>query len=419
MATWHEGFNPSVVTDRVEKTKTIDAAGKASFHGFAHTEHVSILASMLQFNREIPEIERRKIINLSTFAAAVSGKITPDSLLAEVSIREKQYLATSKSRFRLVSSISISNLTAPVILRLQRSQLCFGWRPNKTTAISRSKLVDDAKTTITGDVPMFYSTVSALVTARAKNEAAALALDEIDLIRGIWNLWKNRASGIRISSGTRTPVNAFILGPIHTLHTPAGKLVTDNWWYEPSYRGPISVWRDKNGTTRMLAFTQHVRGLLRRLPYREIITSALVRYTRALDSRDWNNSFLQLWSVIELLTGTTANESHKTTVKRAAFIYKDRDYATQSLLHLRSYRNTAVHSGEERENVEPLMFQAKNATEDLIEFHLSHAGQFPHLADAAAFLESPSALKDIDGQIRRLQDVRKFLSRKVHGVADA
>jgi len=411
VAAWHDGFNPSVITDGVDKTKTVGADGRASFHGFAHTEHLSILTSMLRLNREIPDLERRKIVNLSMFAAAASGKVTPDALIAEVSIREKQYLATPKRRFRLVSSISMSTTTRPLMLRLQRSQLCFGWKPNRSTAAIRSKLVDAAKRTIAGDLPTHYSAVSALVTARTKHEAVALALDGIDLIRGIWNLWKNRASWIRISSGARTPVNAFILGPIHTLHTPDGKPVADDWWYEPSYRGPISVWSDETRIIKMLEFARRVRGSLLRLPYRDTVVSALIRYARALDSREWNDSFLQLWSVIELLTGTTENESHKTTVKRAAFIYKNRDYATQALLHLRYCRNAAVHSGEGRENVEPLMYQAKNTVEALIEFHLWHAGQFARLADAAVFLESPSSVRDIDNQIRRLEGARKYLSR--------
>ena len=411
MATWQDGFNPKVITDRIEKTKNINEDGKASFHGFAHTEHVSILLTMLCLNQEIPDIERRKIINLATFAAAASGTLTPESLRAEVTAHEKRYLATPKIRFRLVSSISLSLGATPLVLRIKDSQLCFGWKPNKTTSANRTNILVDAKSSITGDLPSFYTPVSALVSARTNNEAAAKALDQIDLIRGIWNLWKNRNSSIRISSGARSPVNSFILGPIHTLHSPSGMLATNAWWYEPSYRGPISVWQDGSHAAKMLEFTLRVRKLLRHLSYRDVIESALIRYTRALDSRDWNYAFLQLWSVIEMLTGTTANESHKTTVKRAAFIYKNSDYATQTLLHLRDYRNSAVHAGEETEHIEPLMYQAKNSAEGLIEFHLFHAGKFARLADAADFLGSPHALADVDNQIRKFQAVRKYITR--------
>lgn len=411
MATWYPEFKPEVVLDRIENNKTIDANGKVSFHGFEHTEHTSILGSMIHFNREIPEIERRKIINLSTFAAAEKA-ITPESLLKEINKQEKSYLAKPKTRFRLVTSISMQHPKVPLTFRLQETELSFGWRQNKTISTVRNNVLVDAKDTIVGGMPIFYESVSALVSARTKNEAAVLALDQIDLIRGIWNFWKNRGTWIRKSAGPRSPVNTIILGPIHTLHTQLGALATESWWYETSYRGPVNVLRNGSHIDEMTLFTRLVRRHIQRIPYREKIESAIIRYSRALDSRDWNYAFLQLWSTIELLTGTTANESHKITVKRAAATYKkDSEYAEQSLIHLRTQRNNSVHTGEEIDNAEPLMYQAKNVVEHLIEFHLFHAGKFKKIADVAEFLDSADSLNKLNDRIRKLQLVRSFIAQ--------
>jgi hypothetical protein len=410
VATWHPEFKREVVIDRIEKNKKIDSNGQVSIHGFEFSEYTSILGSMIHFNREIPELERRKIINQSIFAAATKVLMHAE-LIAEITKREKSYLATPKTRFRLVTSISMQHPKVPLLFRFKETELSFGWRQSKTISTARNIVLDQERNAIDGGIPNFYESVSVLVSARTKNEAAELALDKLDLIRGIWNFWKNRATWIRRSSGSRTPVNSIILGPIHTLHTPSGTLATENWWYESSYRGSVNVYKDGTRVEKMVLFTKLVRSHLRRIPYRETVESAIIRYSRALDSRDWNYAFLQLWSIIELLTGTTANESHKTTMKRAASTYKaDDEYLAQSLIHLRMHRNNAVHTGEEVENVEPLMYQAKNIVEHLIEFHLSHSGKFKKLVDVSEFLDSADTLDKLDERIRKLQLVRSYVA---------
>lgn len=410
MATWNPGFEPSVLTERIERTKSVSSDGKASFSGFEHTEHASVLGSLLRLNGEIPESQARKILNLACFAAAGAGTVTPDSLRAQAEALEKTYLRTPKVRFRLITSISAEFATEPLTFRSGTTELCFGRRPTRRAERQHLEKVKDAKPSIYGELPSFYSPALALVSARNPDEAATQALDEIDLFRAIWNFWRNRSQGIRISSGKRAPVNTIILGPIHTLHTLNGELATDAWWYEPTYLGPVSLWRDAQRGTKMLAFTKTVRASLRKLPYRSAIESALVRYVRALDSRDWNSAFLELWSILEALTGTTLTDSHKVTVRRSAFLFKNPEYAIQVLNHLRNYRNTAVHGGQERQNVEPIMYQAKNFVEALLEFHLARAGQFESLVDVASFLDLPPGLAEIDRQLARLKAVRKYVA---------
>ena len=130
MATWHSEFKPEVITNRLEKNKTMDANCQVSFHGFEHSEYTSILGSMINFNREIPELERRKIINQSIFTAATKV-LTHEGLLTEISKLEKSYLATPKKRFRLVTSISMQHPKVPLLLRFREHEISFGWRQSK------------------------------------------------------------------------------------------------------------------------------------------------------------------------------------------------------------------------------------------------------------------------------------------------
>lgn len=409
LATWNSGFEPSVLTERIEKLKSVSSDGTVSFSWFAHTEHSSILASMLRLNGEIPENEARRLVNRAYFDAAAIGRVTPESLLAHADALERTYLSTPKSRFRLITSISANFASSPVAIRNGTAELRFGRRPSRSAERIHAEKIQDAEHSIYGSLPTSYAPVHALVSARNPDEAATQALDQIDLFRAIWNLWKNRSHSIRISSGKRSPVNTFILGPLHTLHKLNGQLATDEWWYEPTYLGPVSVWRDAPRLAKMLEFTKNVRLQLKKLPYRPLIETALIRYTRSLDSRDWNSCFLELWSILEALTGTTLNDSHKVTVRRSAFLFKNPDYSTLVLNHLRAYRNTAVHGGKQGQNVEPIMYQTKNFVEALLQFHLGRAGQFSTMAEVAAFFDLPPGLLEVDRQLARLKEVRKYL----------
>ena len=366
---------------------------------------------MLCLNAEIPEDEAHKIVKSACFAAAGAGKVTPVSLCAHAEALERKYLCSPKTQFRVVTSISADFMAGPVVLRAGSVQLGFGRRPGRTAERLHLERVKEAEHSVWGTLPDDYSPVLALVSARNPDEAVNRALDQIDLIRAIWNLWKNRGR-TRKSGGKRTPVNSIVLGPIHTLHTVTGELASNSWWYERTYLGPISVWREAQRHPKMLEFTKNVRVAISKISYRSSIEALLVRYVRALDSRDWNSSFLELWSILEELTGTRSLDTHKWTVRRSAFLSKNFGYATQVLNHLRNYRNAAVHNGSERDNVEPIMYQAKNFVEVLLQFHLAGAGQYKTLDDVAKFLDGPPELAEIDRQIARLKTVRKFIARK-------
>ena len=92
--------------------------------------------------------------------------------------------------------------------------------------------------------PNNYMAVRVHLSAKSHGEAAYKALDAVDLIRGIWNLYENRRHYTRWSIGKPLPVNKVILGPYHLLHYPNGKLASKSrWWYEQSYLEAIAPHR--------------------------------------------------------------------------------------------------------------------------------------------------------------------------------
>ena len=60
---------------------------------------------------------------------------------------------------------------------------------------------------------------------------------------------------------------------------------------------------------------------MRRNPYGEEIEEAVRRYCRVLDTRNWGAGFLELWSLLETLTGAGKDDTHGDTVAQTVFNY--------------------------------------------------------------------------------------------------
>ena len=175
---------------------------------------------------------------------------------------------------------------------------------------------------------------------------------------------------------------------MHTLHDQRGMLATETWWYEPDYREPIKVFTQDSKIEKMSVFLKNVRGYLKRSKYAEDLKLAIIRYGRALDQVDLEASFLKLWGVLELLTDTVGS-SYKITVRRASYIWKEREYHKEILSHLRDHRNSSVHAGKENHDVEMCTYQLKRYVELLLEFHLASSFGFQNIAHAAEFMDLP------------------------------
>jgi hypothetical protein len=209
--------------------------------------------------------------------------------------------------------------------------------------------------------------------------------------------------------GKRKPINKIILGPLHTLHTSTGHLATtDTWWYEPSYMGainPLSL--SQNELESIYRTLQTVRKWLAKHKYAEAIQNAIIRYSRALDERDFATAFIKLWGVLELLTDTIG-ASYDTAIKRTAFLFEEREYHLQILQHLRRHRNLSIHFDKDNSEIETCLYQLKYFVEHLIWFHLNNVFDFSTLQDAASFLSLPHDNSVLKNQIAKLRNAQKF-----------
>lgn len=408
---WVEGYSPDLICHKLEEAKTVDKDGKASFQGFEFTSNAIVLNSMVSFSCNIPELEKGRMINNATFGAAGKGKITPQNLLEEIGNLEKQYLREIPKKYVLVTSLSIRRFFK---LRRQSINGCtITFRPAITHNFLKEieKIKEHASYSIHGEFPQDYLVAKVVVQGKSLSEAADAVIDAIDLFRGIWNLFYNRRRVYRTSSSSRKPVNRIVLGPLHTLHFPNAKLATESWWYEPDYGGPLNAIDPSNEIEKLYRFQDHIRTLLKKSPFKAFLESAIVRYTRALDLEDWNNAFLNLWGLLETLTNTGENDTHRVTVRRTSFLYQDREYRKQILTHLRDYRNRAVHTGSGNKDIETLMYQLKSFVEAVLEFLLANKFRFKNLNQVAQFLDLPEDRTMLRNRIQLLKSALKYAGR--------
>jgi len=212
-------YDPGQLAKRMESIRTINKKGKASFRGFEYREHIPLLSSMLQFKEEIPDFERRRIIVKGCFNAGSKGSINPKRLISEIGKLEEIYLKLPLKKYYLVTTISISRNIKIKRHNIDKCAIIFKSNLPKIFISSRERLIKHAQNRFYSPLPNEYMFVRVALSAKCEAEAADKAIDTLDLLRGIWNLFFNRVSHFRETFGGKPlPVNKFILGPIHTIH---------------------------------------------------------------------------------------------------------------------------------------------------------------------------------------------------------
>jgi len=406
MATWLKHYNPDQIAKKIKEFSSINPNGKIVFQGFRHWEIAVVLESMISIDKRIPHQERRRIIHQTTFNVAKLNKIKKEDVIKEVTRLEGIYKARSKRKYKLFTSISIEPAVLLNSINIDSSRLSF---PKKNPHLNNRQVEIEIKRTkdqLLLPPPKNYRIVAIRIEAKSDSEAVDKALGEINLIRSIWNLYWNFQQHLRLSNRKKIQVNKIALGPIHTLFDETGSLAKEGVWFEPDYRGPAELLNlNSEQLKKMNTFLQKVRNYLKGSNYKDDIKTALIRYCCALDLKDLDTSFLRLWGVLEQLTHT---HDYKIAIRRASFLWPDLEYHKQFLLHLRDYRNRAVHTDPENHDIEIYVFQLKRYVEALIEFHLINKMGFESLADSIKLLDMPGDLDELEFEKKLYRFAKKI-----------
>ena len=438
-AQWNrDEFDPDTLVDRLEKLRKPDPAGGQgiAFEGnFIFDDGITILERAIDFKVIVPERDQRIIVRNALFAAAESRPLSAGSLLGEVNRRTRAFAEAAEKECLLATSLSVPYFEelGESEYKVSKCRITIDYQLPEPLRVGHKIAKERMRGFVFGEYPELgssslrsYAAVYASVRGRSEFESASRALEALDLLRGMWNLSLNRRTWRRTTNGRRRPINEVLLGPVHSLHSPDGSLASGVDWYEYDYVEPIRSKKFREHWERTKREENGIQACLARNAYRSKLEDALRKYTRALDTREWDSGFVLMWGLLEDLTGTRPGESHDATVKRAAFLYSEseRDLHVQVLNHLRGYRNASVHRGEGSEDIETYLYQLKRYVEDALKFHLENSYGFSSIEEAARFLDQPPELENLDRKISDLQrEVEKTqekirlaeLARQFHG----
>lgn len=371
MIKWKNDSNPNYVLEKINSCIHINEQGVFTLRGFESHEYKIVLLSMLTPIEAIPENRLWKLYYDSLKDAYTKGgKVTKTSFLAHFNKRAKDIANIPEEAYHLLTTISFDLRHFPRLM--SHDGVLINRNPKLSNAIYKKYLdaVSESKSYLHAVPPQNYQLIRIAISAKSINEAVDKALRTINFYRGIWNFHLTYHQ-FRLSSGKRQPINQILLGPIYFIYKKNSRTARDSsFWFDPDYFGPVKVvYLDPNKCEQLIKFQRWVLLRISKSGYKNMLFNILYRYVVSLDNLSYHDAFTKLWSVLEYITGTS-NSPYALTIKRCSSIYKDTQYPSIVLNHLRETRNKTIHGWHYSSNIEQLLCMLKIHVEDLILFHI-------------------------------------------------
>jgi len=429
-ARWREdGFDADFVAFELAKgIKAVSSGRGLVYSGTAFFgDPLTLLEAGVDFKVPIADRDRSQIITSELEAELRSTDYGERALIREINKATRDFSRLPEKKYIVATRLSFAHFEDISRREYSGSQLYVRRRLPRHLAEAH----EEAKRQIMSNTGHDYSkdvhseeyaAVWIHVSGRSPAEAVQRAGEALDLLRSIWNFALNRGSGRPFPPPNRGPLNEVLAGPTFSLHHPDGSLAGEPAWFDPQYAGPQHSYKLQEKWDEVRRDEDGIRDVLKRSPYRTTLEDSLRRYSRALDMVDLSTSFLNLWSLLETLTGITPRDAHEKVVKRAAFVYSSRERKTeeQVLQHLRRYCNSYVHSGEDSDQTGAYLHQLRGQAEQLLKFHLNHSRHFSSLEEAAQFLDLPHTTQDIqqliDIKVREAEETQKIVRLAKEGL---
>lgn len=377
-------FKPDVVLRRIQSVRTLSPDRKgSSFSGWELDQSLPVLHSMLVFPDAAKDLDRANLIWRAV--AYDPQELTKESFLKELNKQVSAALATREDVFHVLTSISITNNVRLGSMTVSGVKLkyCGSTYPRRFIKTRSERIL--RRDAPTSESPAQYTKVIATVKAKSPRLAISAALRAVDLQRALWCLFCN--SVMEIFGQSWMPINVVRLGAAHTVHTPSGAIASEGIWFEP-YHSSANAYTPKDSAKTK----KRIQGILARIKhcrYGPDIADALLLYVKALDEWNQNTAFIRLWAALERLASPEHGD-YDAVVRRCAFLWDDVAFATQTLEHLREYRNGYMHTGIEMPEAKSYCFQLQQHFRLLVFFHIGNSTRFQSLKDANDFLELPT-----------------------------
>jgi hypothetical protein len=393
-----DGFDAPFVISELAKGVSAPPGGGLRFSGDAFFgDPLILLETGVEFSEPISDVDRSGIIDRALVAALRSTNFNPKVLIAEMNKATHDFVLREPTKYVMATGLSFRHFENISRRESSGCSLYVRDRFPRYLARSRKEAKLRSRESVRGDYPENspferYAAAWIHVRGRSPTEAIDRAVEALELRRGIWNFALNRGTGVPFPAPIRGPINEVRAGPLYSLHSRDGSLAAEYDWFDPEYSEPRLSRKAPQRWDEVRKDEEGVYILLKRSPYRATLEDALRRYCRALDLADLSRAFLELWSLLEALTGLTPNEGYDKVIKRASFIFADEQRKTheQVLYHLRRHRNSYVHAGEGSNKVGTYLHQLRRYVEYLLRFHLVRSRHFSSQKRATRFLDLPT-----------------------------
>jgi len=420
MAKWYKQYNPVPLIKELEKSRSINNEGNVQFSGFGIMTALPKLEAMICLNQEITLEDKHGIVQQSIFNVGRRGELLSENILTEINRLEKDYLSFREQNYILATSLSIDNCYHKLSsLQIDNNRITFSASLPKSFAKSISSQQDIKFFAGGKEIPPKYLYVRIAVRAKSIYRATEKALNSLNVFRGLLNYAVNYGQqSFSFGETSRKPINKILLGPIHTLHKPNGKIDIDVFWFEEGYRAPVQPYYD-NSLRRygdktvkrfdeILKFAHGIRKNIKKSKISKKLLDALLLYNDALDNYDYEVSYIKLWAVLELLTATGQEDGYKVTVRRAAFIFSNPEVEKVHLELLRDFRNELVHRGHRNAKLEIFVYDLKLYVERLLHFLIFNYSKFSSFDDVGYLLDRTTNLEELSRKVKLVNFAKKL-----------
>ncbi|HZG43502.1 MAG TPA: hypothetical protein VEY93_11100 [Longimicrobium sp.] len=407
----HQKYDLGELARKLIEARTNAPGEPASFKGFEIRNVRSVLETCVDFNPAVPESDRNSLIWRAITTAAELPQLDVAGLQQCLRNAERNYLRRERKPFIIASSLTFGYFDE--LSRSVVDGVSITYSRSLPPRFSRAAVQEDIDRATAIEQPHRLCVVRTRVEARTEAAAMHEALDTVDYLRGIWNYVINSRTLMRRSIGATRPVNEILWDPVHSIHKTNGALATDAIWAESKHQQFGQLYRIAPQWENLHKREQQIRRRLSNIDYGADLKALLIRYTRALDTADYDSAFSRLWGVFEHLAGAIGN--YDALIKRTLFLitHEVRDFERLILEHLRDVRNGLVHADRSRREMETHLYQLRWFVEGLLRFHLAHGREFRSLSVAGHFLDLPQDTALLKQRVTDLGRAIRFQSARV------
>jgi hypothetical protein len=407
---WKSRFEPDVVLQQISNLVAKDKDGHISFSDFVYLQVFKpILIQGIDFPSDVHHHSFDSIVTTALHRSLNQAK-------ADVSISSTKFLAHLKGiigahvklpkvLYHVETTISykpplknaiVSSLGQKIVIAPKKYE---GYRGTSIEQLVRRRVKD---------LPAQGEQVEVRVaaTGRSPLEAGRVGLEALEFILGVWNFWAlYRRQNYSFSPKT-TPIAEIVMGPVRTVHNASGGLATENYFIQPTYVSTKSV---SSATCKIDQIRKMEKRIIRRLRGRatkDHLCEAFIRYYNALSEPRLDVAHLQLWALLEFLTGTTKANAD-VTMRRSKFLLSEQNFTQQELHWLCSIRNQFAHQLDSPRMdfglYEGSCFALKKYIDTLLMFMLFRVDKNMSIDDIWTLLDQPT---DVNALNKKAEIVR-------------